>query len=316
MKRFGSKTVPSDSSRVLKQSSPVNPPAAARHKPLRLRRVLLPVLSLVVAAFLSPTARTLVGKSFSSLYKPKLELLAAAFVVVQGEDLTNSGIRESTAIYDVRDQCLVSVFDSARPRSSLRPENPPGLLFSQAHLYNGGRSGATNLRVAFLFSLPGKITIETTPNLTFTTQSGQSELLDNEEIVTIASLPAGAGGIVTAKIAIPSSSFSLQTNGTRPDSERVILNTNSDWFRGRVLFLGSDEVPSANTKRISAEESVQRYATLTGIPELNLPVSLPGAASGLSIHEYKVEGGGCAQSSGAVHLTSHGIQVLSPLTNQ
>jgi hypothetical protein len=170
--------------------------------------------------------------------------------------------------------------------------------------------------VAFLFSLPGKITIETTPNLTFTTQSGQSELLDNEEIVTIASLPAGAGGIVTAKIAIPSSSFSLQTNGTRPDSERVILNTNSDWFRGRVLFLGSDEVPSANTKRISAEESVQRYATLTGIPELNLPVSLPGAASGLSIHEYKVEGGGCAQSSGAVHLTSRGIQVLSPLTNQ
>ncbi|HXM62051.1 MAG TPA: hypothetical protein VN950_14440 [Terriglobales bacterium] len=221
MKRFYS-------SSVLKQSSPVNPPAATRHKPLRLRRLLLPIMSLVVAAFLSPTAKTLVGKSLGSLYKPKLELLAAAFVVVQGEDLTNNGIRESTAIYDVRDHCLVSVFDSVRTRSSPRPENPPGELLSQAHLYNGGRSAATNSRLAFLFSLPGKVTIETTPNLTFTTQSLQSELLGNEEIVTIASLPPGAGGIVTAKIAIPSSSFSLQTNGTRPDSERVILNTNSD----------------------------------------------------------------------------------------
>lgn len=181
---------------------------------------------------------------------------------------------------------------------------------------NGGRSAATNSRLAFLFSLPGKVTIETTPNLTFTTQSLQSELLGNEEIVTIASLPPGAGGIVTAKIAIPSSSFSLQTSGTRPDSEHLILNTNSDWLRGRVLFLGSDEVSGANTKPISAEESIRRYATLTGIPEFNLPISLPGAASGVSTHEYRVVDGGCAQASGAVHLTSRGIRVLSATTNQ
>jgi hypothetical protein len=316
MKRFGSRMVPADRSTGSKQSSPVNRPAAVRHKPLLVRRFMFAIGSLVVAAFLSPTAKTVVGKSFGSLYKPKLELLAAAFVVVQGEDLTNNGIRESTAIYDVRDHCLVSVFDSARPRSSPQPESPPGLLFSQAHLYNGGRSGATNLRVAFLFSLPGKVTIETTPNLTFTTQSVQSQFLDNEEIVTIARLPAGAGGIVTAKIAIPSSSFSLQTNGARSDSENIILNTNSEWLSGRVLFLGSDEVSqSASIKLISTEESIQRYATLTGIPELNLPIALPAAATGVSMHEYRVVDGGCAQASGAVHLTSHGIRVLSAPTN-
>jgi len=80
--------------------------------------------------------------------------------------------------------------------------------------------------------------------------------------------------------------------------------------------LGSDEVSGANTKPISAEESIRRYATLTGIPELNLPISLPGAASGVSMHEYRVVDGGCAQASGAVHLTSRGIRVLSATTNQ
>ncbi len=176
MKRFGSKMVPSPRSIGLKQSSPVNRPAATQHKPF-LGRFLFAIVSLVVAAFLSPTAKAVVGKYFGSLYKPKLELLAAAFVVVQGEDLTNNEIRQSTAIYDVRDHCLVSVFDSAGSRSSSQPENSAGLLFSQVDLYNGGRSAATNSRLAFLFSLPGKVTIETTPNLTFTTQSLHSQFL-------------------------------------------------------------------------------------------------------------------------------------------
>ncbi|MGB6676294.1 MAG: hypothetical protein WBE44_06370 [Terriglobales bacterium] len=156
MKRFKSKMVPPDRSSTLKQPSSVNPLAATRRKLLPGRRFLFAIPSLVVAAFLSPAAKTMVGKSFVSLYKPKLELLVAAFVVVQGEDLANNVIRESTAIYDVRDHCLVSLFDSARPRSTPQPENPPGELFSQAHLYNGGSSAATNSRLAFLFSLPGR----------------------------------------------------------------------------------------------------------------------------------------------------------------
>lgn len=99
MKRFKSKMVPPDRSSTLKQPSSVNPLAATRRKLLPGRRFLFAILSLVVAAFLSPAAKTMVGKSFVSLYKPKLELLVAAFVVVQGEDLANNVIRESTAIY-------------------------------------------------------------------------------------------------------------------------------------------------------------------------------------------------------------------------
>lgn len=252
---------------------------------------------------LTGTVETVRAKYRAWLNAPQLEVSVAGLVAVEGTQSTSAGVRQSLALYDLRDQCLVGEMEADSSPSSFQPQNPPGELDLIADLNNRGRDHVTHTKLGFLSSFGREVTIEATPNLTIVTQVSKSQFTGDETIVTIADLPAGAEGFVIARVAIPSSSFSLRTAAAASGRENVALTTSPTWFSGQVHFLGSDQMQQPSVMRqISIEESLRRYTNLIGRSKLNLPAfSRMDRAIQMKAHE--IVNPGCAYAHAGLNLS-------------
>jgi hypothetical protein len=181
--------------------------------------------------------------------QPKLDTWHSQSAIVWANALMNGTYHEVAALYDLTNGCRVQTFDAKGSNSDFKPTAPQAQLFSKVYLRNTSGSQPMNTSIAFHSTIPGPIKIESSPNLNVTHERVESDYAPAVEVVHINNLQPGAGGMVTASIALPDSAFAVWLE---PGAALTLLQMSLDypsvrigsdvaWFKaGGQLSLSSD----------------------------------------------------------------------------
>jgi hypothetical protein len=204
---------------------------------------------------------------WSSYEKPKLDIWRSESAIVWWNLFEHDTYHDKAALFDLTNLCFVDEFQLAGSMTALKPTATHAQLLTRLYVPNSGPESLSDLRFGFHSSLGRPIRIEVSPNLAATVTHIGSDYSPSNEVVTIATLPPGSAGIITAIMDLPDSEYSVRSR-----SNENAMNINYPSSRIDTVFLGAKEINSlAHVYPMNAEDALLRQTQLAGGTTLQLP---------------------------------------------